>query len=69
MQENMAAKTQRIELTEDFINLWKEEKSLWDVISPLYRDRDAKHKSLLSLAEQLSMSGMYSWRCLLIFQS
>ena len=40
MPANMATKTQRIELTEDFMNLSKEEKSLWDVISPLYHDRD-----------------------------
>ena len=40
----MAAKAKNAEMTEEFIDAWREEKSLWDVLSPLYRNRDAKRR-------------------------
>ena len=55
----MAAKAQRIELTEEFIGLWRQEKSLWDAASPLYRNKDAKERSLFKLGQHFSMSGKY----------
>ena len=32
----MSAKWSKIELSEKFIDIWREEQSLWDVISRLY---------------------------------
>lgn len=44
-----AAKAKRVELNEDFINMWKDETKLWDVTSSYYRNRDARSKSLKTL--------------------
>jgi len=51
----MAGKQQRIALTEEFINLFREERSLWDAASPLYRCKDAKHSSILKLKAKFQM--------------
>ena len=32
----MSAKSNKIELIEEFTAMWREEQSLWDVMSPLY---------------------------------
>ena len=33
------------EETENFIQIWREQPSLWDVKSPIYKDRNEKVKS------------------------
>ena len=33
---------EKIELNEEFIGMWKEEQSLWDVMSPLYQNKNEK---------------------------
>ena len=50
-------------LTGDFINLWKGERCLWDVISPLYGDTDARNKTLKGFAAHFSMTGKISTVC------
>ena len=55
----MAGKQQRIALTEEFINLFREERSLWDAASPLYRCKDAKHSSIFKLTAKFQMPGKY----------
>ena len=32
----ISAKSKKIELNEEFIAMWREEQSLWDVMSPLF---------------------------------
>lgn len=54
----MASKIKRQEITELFIEIWREERSLWDVKSPIYKDRNAKLKSFNIFKEKLGMEGM-----------
>ena len=45
----MSAKSKIIELNEEFIAMWRGEQNLWDIMSPLYQDRNKKDKSLKRL--------------------
>ena len=38
--------------------MWREEQSLWNVTSSLYRDRDGKDKSMKIMSEKYQVSGM-----------
>ena len=38
--------------------MWREEQSFWDVMSPLYRDRDEKGKSLKRTSNKFLVSDM-----------
>ena len=42
----MSAKSNKIELSEEFMAMWREEQTLWDVMFPLYPDKNKKDKSL-----------------------
>ena len=42
----MSAKSNKIKLSEELIAMLREEQTLWDVMSPLYRDKNEKDKSL-----------------------
>ena len=42
----MSAKSNKIELSEEFMAMWKEEQTLWDAMFPLYPDRNEKDKRL-----------------------
>ena len=42
----MSAKSNKIELHEEFMAMWREEQTLWDVMFPLYPDKNKKDKSL-----------------------
>ena len=42
----MSAKSNKIELSEEFMAKWREEQTLWDVMFPLYPDKNEKDKSL-----------------------
>ena len=42
-------KSKKIELNEEFIAMWREEQSLWDAMSFLYRKRNETDKSLKRL--------------------
>ena len=42
----ISAKSKKIELIEEFIAMWREEQSLWDVLPPLFRERNEKDKKL-----------------------
>ena len=42
----MSAKSNKIKLSEELIAMWREEQTLWDVMSPLIRDKNEKDKSL-----------------------
>ena len=45
--------------TDEFIEARKEEKSLWDVPSDIYKNRFEKANSLKKLAEKFELSGEY----------
>ena len=34
----MSSKSNKIDLSEEFMAMWREEQTLWDVIFPLYAD-------------------------------
>ena len=44
-------------MNEVFIDVWRGEKSLWDVKSPSYKDRVAKSRSFAIFKEKLGMEG------------
>ena len=47
----MPAKWKKIELNEGFIAMSREEQSLWDVMSPLYQDKNEKDKGLKRMSD------------------
>ena len=56
----MSAKSNKIELSETFMVMWREEKTLWDVMSPLYRDK--KDESLKRMSDKFQIfSEWYFW--------
>ena len=46
----MQAKSNKIELSEEDMAMWKEEQTLWDAMFPLYPDKNEKGKSLKRLS-------------------
>ena len=48
----MSAKSKKNELNEEFTAMWREEQSLWDVMSPLHWDRNEKDKSLKRMSDK-----------------
>ena len=59
--KKMSAKTQKIELTEEFIELWREQKCLWDVTAECYRNRDFSFFSKLFLLLRLLLLHVSYW--------
>ena len=55
----MAFKLKKIELTEQFIDVWREERCLWDVKAPCYKDRNEKLKSFGVFKEKLDMTVVF----------
>ena len=51
----MSAKSNKIELSEQFMAIWKEEQTLWDVMLPLYPDKNEKDKSLKRMSDKFQI--------------
>ena len=51
----MSAKSNKIEFSEEFMVMWREQQALWDVMSPLYRDKNEKGKSFRSSQQRCSL--------------
>ena len=51
----MSAKSSKIELSEEFMAMLREEQTLWDVMSPLYRDKNEKNKSLERMSDKFQI--------------
>ena len=51
----MSAKSNKIELNEEFMVLWREEQTLRDVMSSSYRDKNEKDKSFRSSHRRCSL--------------
>ena len=53
LNTKMLAKSKKIKFNEEeFIAMWREEQSLWDVMSPLYQDKNEKGKSLERMSDK-----------------
>ena len=51
----MSAKSNKIELKEDAMAMWKAEQTLWDVMLPLYPDKNEKVKSLKRMSDKFQI--------------
>ena len=64
----------KIELSEEFMAMWREEKTLWDVIFPLYPDKNEKGNSLKRMPDKFQIfSDWHFWitfcfKCEIFFQ-
>ena len=57
--DKMTAKSLKIEKHEDSIRAWQGEPSMWDVVSPVYKDRSAKQQSWTKLCQLFEMRGKH----------
>ena len=70
----MSAKSNKIELSEEFMAMWREEMTLWDVLFPLYPGKNEKGKSLNRMSDKAHIfSDSYFWttfyfKCEIFFQ-
>ena len=51
----MSAKSNKIELSEEFMAMWREEQTLWDVMFPLHPDKNEKDKSLKRMSDKFQI--------------
>ena len=51
----MSEKANKIELSEDFMTMWRGEQTLWDIISPLHRDKNKRDKSLKRMSDKFQI--------------
>ena len=51
----MSAKSNKIELSEEFMAMWREEQTLWDAMFPLYPDKNEKDKSLQRMSDRFKI--------------
>ena len=51
----MSAKSNKIELSEEFMAMWREEQTLWDVMFPLYPDKNEKGKSFKRMSDNFQI--------------
>ena len=51
----MSTKSNKIELSEEFMAMWREEQTLWDVMFPLYPDKNEKDKSLKRMSDKFQI--------------
>ena len=51
----MSTKLNNIELSEKFMAMWREGQTLWDVMFPLYPDKNEKDKSLKRMSERFQI--------------
>ena len=57
MKLMMANKEEKIAEYEIFIQAFEKEESLWNVVNPIYKDRNQKRKALERLSTQFKLSG------------
>ena len=51
----MSAKSNKIEFSEEFMAMRREEQTLWDVMFPLYPDKNEKDKSLKRMSDKFQI--------------
>ena len=64
----MSAKSNKIELSEEFMAMWKEEQNLWDVMFPLYSDLNEKDKSLKRMSDKFQIFPDWYFRITFCFK-
>ena len=70
----MSAKSNKIELSEEFMARWREEQALGDVMFPLYPDKNEKDKSLKRMSDKFQIFSDWYFRitfclkCEIVFQ-
>ena len=52
LNTKMLIKLKKIKFNEEFTATWREEQSLWDVMSPFYQDKNEKGKSLERMSDK-----------------
>ena len=51
----MSTKSNKIELSEEFMGMWREEQTLWDVVFPLCLDKNEKEKRLKRMSDKFQI--------------
>ena len=46
------AKLNKIEVSEEFMVMWRQEQTLWDVMSSLYQNKNEEEKSLKRMSDK-----------------
>ena len=64
----MSAKSNKIELNEEFMAMWREEMTLWDVMFPLYPGKDEKGKSLNRMSDKAHVFSDWYFRTTFYFK-
>ena len=74
LNRKMLAKSNKIELSEEFMAMWREEETLWNVMFPLYPDKNEKDNSLKRMSDKFQIFlDWYFWitfcfKCKIFFQ-
>ena len=74
LNRKMLAKSNKIELSEEFMAMWREEETLWNVMFPLYPDKNEKDNSLKRMSDKFQIFlDWYFWiafcfKCEIFFQ-
>ena len=58
----------KIELSEEFMAMWREEQTLWDVMFPLYPDKNEKDKSLKRMSDKFQIFSDWYFRITFCFK-
>ena len=51
----MSAKSKKIDLSEEFMAMWREEQTIWDAIFPLYPHKNEKDKNLKRMSDKFQI--------------
>ena len=63
--ERLSNKT---ELSEEFVAIWREEQTLWNVMFPLYPDKNEKDKSLKRMSDKFQIFSDWYFRITFYFK-
>ena len=64
----MSAKSNKTELSEEFMAMWRDEQTLWDVISRLCQDKNEKGKSLKRMSDKFQIFSDWHFRIKFCFK-
>ena len=58
----------KIELSEEFMAMWRQEQTLWDVMFPLYPDTNERDKSLKTMSDKFQIFSDWYFRIRFCFK-
>ena len=64
----MSAKWNKIEVSEEFMAMWREEQIFWDVMFSLYPDKNEKDKSLKRMPDKFQIFSCWYFQITLCFK-